>query len=171
MCLSDAYWCYWLKIRNSQARNISIDCLKQTGFTEVFMWRARQPNDSWRALYLWKVHFWSLNMMDTLLPASRLLPVMLTIVPPDTGPRLGFKLDNLGTCRNQSQWKLLTCNHNTWKQACFLLFPNRIIKFPFSRMSNCPSHLRITQSNYDIWPTHKSHLCLHKTAKCYETAL
>ena len=48
-----------------------------------------------------RVHGWSLKRTDTLLPASRLLPVMLTTVPPETGPRLGFRWMSLGTWRGQ----------------------------------------------------------------------
>lgn len=48
--------------------------------------------------YLCRAQFWSLNVMDTLLPASRLLPVMFTMVPPETGPRLGERLITRGIC-------------------------------------------------------------------------
>lgn len=58
--------------------------------------------------------------MDTLLPASRLLPVMLTMVPPDTGPRLGIKLNNLGICRNQGQRELFA--HTTHENGHVFYF-------------------------------------------------
>lgn len=48
--------------------------------------------------YLWKRQGCFPNITTTLLPAFRLVPVMVTCVPPDMGPRLGFRSERVSVC-------------------------------------------------------------------------
>lgn len=48
--------------------------------------------------YLWKRQGCFPNITTTLLPAFRLVPVMVTWVPPDMGPRLGFRSERVSVC-------------------------------------------------------------------------
>lgn len=48
--------------------------------------------------YLWKRQGCFPNITTTLLPAFRLVPVMVTCVPPDMGPRLGFRSESVSVC-------------------------------------------------------------------------
>lgn len=48
--------------------------------------------------YLWKRQGCLPNITTTLLPAFRLVPVMVTCVPPDLGPRLGFRSERVSVC-------------------------------------------------------------------------
>lgn len=48
--------------------------------------------------YLWKRQGCLPNITTTLLPAFRLVPVMVTCVPPDLGPRLGLRSERVSVC-------------------------------------------------------------------------
>lgn len=58
--------------------------------------------------YLWKRQGWLPNITTTLLPAFKLVPVMVTCVPPDMGPRLGFRSARVRVCvekkRTEACW-------------------------------------------------------------------
>lgn len=58
--------------------------------------------------YLWKRQGWLPNITTTLLPAFKLVPVMVTCVPPDMGPRFGFRSARVRVCvekkRTEACW-------------------------------------------------------------------
>lgn len=53
--------------------------------------------------YLWKRQGCFPNITTTLLPAFRLVPVMVTWVPPDMGPRLGFRSESVRVCAGKDK--------------------------------------------------------------------
>lgn len=46
-------------------------------------------------------HVWFPNWTLTVLPAPRFSPIMVTLVPPDSGPRLGDRPVTVGVCEQR----------------------------------------------------------------------
>lgn len=127
---------FWLCLRYNSAFHRNCSNKKKIGFVPPLIQSVSKSHPKYS-------HVWFPNRTLTVLPAPRFSPMMVTFVPPDSGPRLGDSPVIVGVyqtdkrrCESefmgQKTWskqktRRLIFSENSLKPSCIITYPWKII--------------------------------------------